>query len=56
MPAWSPNGMELAFMSTRDGYPSVFLMNADGSDQRNLTAKDAGDLASDWISRAPAWR
>lgn len=55
MPAWSPNGQQLAFMSTRDGYPSVFVMNADGSEQTNLTPKDPGDLASDWISRAPAW-
>lgn len=55
MPVWSPNGKEIAFMSARDGYPSVFLMNADGSDQRNLTPKDPGQLASDWTSRAPAW-
>lgn len=55
MPAWSPNGQELVFMSSRDGYPSVFIMNADGSEQTNLTPKDPGDLASDWISRAPAW-
>jgi len=55
MPAWSPNGKQLAFMSTRDGYPSVFVMNADGSEQTNVTPKDPGDLASDWVSRAPAW-
>ena len=55
MPSWSPNGKQLAFMSARAGYPSVFLMNADGSDQRNLTPKDPGDLDSDWISRAPSW-
>ena len=55
MPAWSPNGQQLAFMSAREGYPSVFVMNADGSEQTNLTPKDPGDLASDWVSRAPAW-
>ena len=55
MPSWSPNGKQLAFMSQRAGYISVFLMNADGSDQRNLTPKDPGDLDSDWISRAPSW-
>ena len=42
-------------MSSRAGYISVFLMNADGSDQRNLTPKDPNDLDSDWISRAPSW-
>ena len=55
MASWSPNGKQLAFMSSRAGYVSVFLMNADGSDQRNLTPKDPGDLDSDWISRAPSW-
>ena len=55
MPSWSPNGKQLAFMSSRAGYISVFLMNADGSDQRNLTPKDPNDLDSDWISRAPSW-
>ena len=51
MPSWSPDGKQLAFMSMRAGYISVFLMNADGSGQRNLTPKDAGDSDSDWISR-----
>ena len=55
MPSWSPNGKQLAFMSTRTGYISVFLMNADGSNQRNLTPKNPGDLDGDWISRAPSW-
>src|SRR5687767_14502448 len=55
MASWAPSGKELAFMSQRAGYISVFLMNADGSDQRNLTPKDPRDSDSDWISRAPSW-
>ena len=55
MAAWSPNGKQLVFMSSRDGYPSVFTMNADGSGQTNLTPKDPGDLDSQWVSRAPSW-
>ena len=55
MPAWSPNGKQLVFMSSRPGYPSVFIMNADGADQRNLTPRDPGDLDADWVSRAPSW-
>jgi TolB protein len=55
MAAWSPNGQQLVFMSARDGYPSIFLMNADGSDQRNLTPKTPGDADADWVSRAPSW-
>ncbi len=55
MAAWSPSGRELVFMSSRDGYPSVFTMDADGSKQANLTPKDPGDLDSHWVSRAPSW-
>ena len=46
MASWSPDGTQIAFMSTREpgNYPSVFLMNADGSGQINLTPKmDSGD-------------
>jgi len=55
MPAWSPNGQQITFMSFREGYCSVFRMNADGSGQTNLTPKDAGDPATSWCSRAPSW-
>jgi Tol biopolymer transport system component len=37
-PAWSPDGKTIAFVSNRDdGVYYVYLMNADGSDQRRLT-------------------
>lgn len=55
MAAWSPDGRQIAFMSLREGYCAVFLMNADGSDQVNLTPKNQGDPASAWCSRAPSW-
>ena len=55
MATWSPNGRQLAFMSARDGYPSVFTMDADGRNQVNRTPKAEGDLESDWLSRAPSW-
>jgi TolB protein len=55
MAAWSPNGRQLVFMSARDGYPSVFIMNADGSGVTNLTPKHPGDADSEWVSRAPSW-
>ena len=55
MASWSPDGKKLAFMSTRAGYPSVFVMDADGSNQVNLTPKPDDVLASAWSSRAPGW-
>ncbi|HKW63313.1 MAG TPA: hypothetical protein VJN89_12260 [Candidatus Acidoferrum sp.] len=55
MPVFSPNGKHVAFMSFREGYCSVFRMNADGSDQINLTPKDPSVPAPAWCSRAPAW-
>ena len=55
MAVYSPDGRHIAFMSFREGYCSVFRMNADGSDQINLTPKDPADAASSWCSRAPSW-
>ncbi len=55
MPAWSPDGRYIAFMSFRAGYCSVFRMNADGSNQINLTPKNLSDPSTTWCSRAPSW-
>ena len=56
MASWSPDGKKIAFMSTRGAgnYPSVFVMNADGSDQIDLTPKQDNGTGT-WSSRAPAW-
>jgi TolB protein len=38
-PTFSPNGQQIVFKSTRDdGHGDIFIMNVDGSDQRNITA------------------
>jgi Tol biopolymer transport system component len=55
MANFSPNGQYIAFMSFREGYCSVFLMNSDGSGQTNLTPKDPANASILWCSRAPAW-
>jgi Tol biopolymer transport system component len=55
MPVWSPDGRYVAFMSFRAGYCSVFRMNADGTNQINLTPRNPSDPATSWCSRAPAW-
>ncbi len=36
-PEWSPDGKQIAFISYRDGYRNLFVMEADGSQQRQLT-------------------
>ena len=36
-PSWSYDGQRIAFVSTRDGNEEIYVMNADGSNQRRLT-------------------
>jgi TolB protein len=48
-PAWSPNGKQIVFESTRSGNSDVWVMNADGTNPRDLTSKS---LAWDGD---PAW-
>jgi TolB protein len=36
-PAWSPDRRTLGFVSSRGGSRDVYVMNADGAGQRNLT-------------------
>ena len=47
-PAQSPDGMWIAFTSSRDGNREIYVMAADGSAPRNLTRHEARD-------RKPAW-
>jgi WD40 repeat protein len=47
-PTWSPDGTRIAFRSQRDGNDEIYMMNADGTCQRNLT----NDAVNDW---SPAW-
>lgn len=51
-PSWSPNGSKIAFASERDhaGAPSIYVMNADGSNQTRLTF--SSELVRD---EQPAW-
>src|SRR5205085_8615858 len=42
-PRWDPDGSRIAFISTRDGDPQIYLANADGSNIRPLT-KIAGGV------------
>jgi len=48
-PAWSPDGREIVFVSDRDRDADLYLMNADGSNERLLTRNDSAE------DRDPAW-
>jgi Tol biopolymer transport system component len=48
--SYSPDGSQLVFDSTRDKNTEVYIMDADGSNQRQLTWSDASSegVAADW--------
>jgi TolB protein len=48
-PAWSPDGMRIAFIGDRDGNDQLYVMRADGSGVVRLTTGQAD-------KEAPAWR
>jgi Tol biopolymer transport system component len=47
-PAWSPDGKKIAFDSNRDGNYEIYVMDADGSGERNLTASESLDALPAW--------
>jgi Tol biopolymer transport system component len=47
-PTWSPDGSQIAFVSTRDGNDEIYVMNADGTGQLNVTNNAANDNSPSW--------
>jgi TolB protein len=48
-PAWSSDGRRIAFTSTRNGTPALWVMDADGSHQTGLTGPPiAGGFVPSW--------
>lgn len=41
-PTWSPNGKRIAFMTARSGRMQIWVMNADGTDQREFLKMPTG--------------
>ena len=47
-PAQAPQQPQILFTSNRDGNYEIYVMDADGKNQRNLTNNPALDVASSW--------
>ena len=47
-PAWSPDGTKIAFASTRDTNPEIYLMDPNGSNITRLTHNAADDAQPAW--------
>ena len=47
-PAWSPDGRQIAFESDLDGDREIFVMNADGSNVRQITHNTLWDEGPAW--------
>jgi len=47
-PIWSPDGSMISFASSRAGQRQLFIMNADGSDVRQVTNLDSIGGRSTW--------
>ena len=47
-PAWSPDGRQIAFESTMDGDREIYVMNADGTNVRQLTHNTLWDEGPAW--------
>ena len=49
-PVWSPDGQQIIWWSNREsGRKQIWIMNADGSQQRNLSRNDYNDWDPVWF-------
>lgn len=59
-PAWSPDGQQIAFMTDRTGKWEIWIMNADGSNQRPMFPNDVlNDLSFNYAGvdeRMISWK
>ena len=46
---WSPDGKQIAFTSSRDGNPEIYIMGGDGSNITRITNNEGDDFVQCWI-------
>ena len=56
LPAWSPDGTRIAFMSIRDGNPEIYVMNRDGSNLAPLHPSSGDRHDADLVARGQSDR
>jgi dipeptidyl aminopeptidase/acylaminoacyl peptidase len=47
-PAWSPDGLKIAFTSDRDGNDNIYVINPDGTGEVRITSVTANDSEPAW--------
>lgn len=52
-PTWSPDGGMIAFSSNRDGISKIFVMTANGANQRQLVDMEGEQTDPDWSPAGP---
>jgi Tol biopolymer transport system component len=65
LPAWSPDGQWIAFLSDAGGNWGIWIIRSDGSEQRHLFSYDGGGYTlpvaaepygqRDWIDEQISW-
>jgi Tol biopolymer transport system component len=57
LPTWSPDGRSIAFVTNRSGSWALWVMNFDGSSQRQLAVLEPGFGRGpiDWTDQRVSW-
>lgn len=53
-PAWAPDGLHLAFSSSRTGDPEIYVSTAEGSDVKRVTESHGPDVSPVWNPKTGA--
>jgi len=53
-PAWSPDGIHLAFTSSRTGDPEIYIVDTSGSNLQRVTAYKGVDVSPTWNRKTGA--